>query len=443
LRSEIISREKNKVTILIEVQKENLARKIEETAEELRAKANIKGFRKGRVPRKVLEMHLGIDYIRSEAIEKMLPSYLDSVIKEYELELIADPSLSIETIEPDSPLRITATFETRPEVELPDLETLTVVAKKFNVTDNMVGEAIKRMRENHAGSVPVSDRVSRKGDIVEVEYSVSLEEDMKDSDAKTNEVQKGSVEIGSNSLDPAVSVALEGRSVGDEVEAASVLKTEEKNALYRMKVISISEKVLPELGAEFYEKITGEKDITDEAFRERITRGIQDNFDRDCREMTESNAIRAVAESSQVEVPESLVNIQKEENLKKIRENIKNKTGQELEEYVAVNGLEMEKIEKDAEETALGIVKRSLVMEVLGERENIVVEKNDIDREILDMAESFRIDVEQMRKFYLKQNKDLSELIHRIRIKKTVARILEKAEIQEEEISPGLEEVND
>jgi len=227
LRSEIISREKNKVTILIEVQKENLARKIEETAEELRAKANIKGFRKGRVPRKVLEMHLGIDYIRSEAIEKMLPSYLDSVIKEYELELIADPSLSIETIEPDSPLRITATFETRPEVELPDLETLTVVAKKFNVTDNMVGEAIKRMRENHAGSVPVSDRVSRKGDIVEVEYSVSLEEDMKDSDAKTNEVQKGSVEIGSNSLDPAVSVALEGRSVGDEVEAASVLKTEE------------------------------------------------------------------------------------------------------------------------------------------------------------------------------------------------------------------------
>jgi len=210
-----------------------------------------------------------------------------------------------------------------------------------------------------------------------------------------------------------------------------------------MKVISISEKVLPELGAEFYEKITGEKDITDEAFRERITRGIQDNFDRDCREMTESNAIRAVAESSQVEVPESLVNIQKEENLKKIRENIKNKTGQELEEYVAVNGLEMEKIEKDAEETALGIVKRSLVMEVLGERENIVVEKNDIDREILDMAESFRIDVEQMRKFYLKQNKDLSELIHRIRIKKTVARILEKAEIQEEEISPGLEEVND
>jgi trigger factor len=445
LRSEIISQEKNKVKILIEVQKETLARRIEETAEELRAKANIKGFRKGRVPRKVLEMHLGMDYIRSEAIEKMLPEYLDSVIKEYELDLIADPSLEIDRIEHDSPLRVTATFETRPEVRLPELDSVTVISKTAKVTDHMVDEAIERMRERHASSLPVSDRVSRKGDIVELEYSVTLEGETKDPDGNGKKEQKGTVEIGSDSLDPAVSSALEGQSAGDEVAAEVLLmaegEKEEKKALYRMKVLSVSEKVLPELGAEFYEKITGEKETTAEAFRERITLGIQENFDRDCREMTESNAIVAVTESSEVEIPESLVTIQKEENLKKIRENIKKKTGQELEEYLSANGLEMEKIEKDAEESAVGIVKRSLVMEALGERENIISEKSDIDKEILDMAESFRIDVDQMRKFYLKKNSDLSELIHRIRIRKTVACILEKAEIREEEILLDNEEV--
>ncbi len=444
LRSEIISQEKNKVKILIEVQEETMAKRIEETTEELRAKANIKGFRKGKVPRKVLELHLGMDYIRTEAIEKMLPEYLDSVVKEYELDLIAEPSLEINTLEAESPLRITATFEVRPEVTLPELDTVKVIAKTFKVTDPMVDEAIERMRERHASSLPVSDRSSHNGDIVELEYSVVLEKNTKSLDEGDKKQQKGAVEIGSDSLDPAISTALEGKNAGDEVEAEVMLKAEgeeeEKKALYRMKILSVSEKVLPELGAEFFEKITGEKDTTAEAFRERVAKGIQDNFDRDCRELTENNAIEAVAASSEVDIPESLVKIQKEENLKQIRDNIKNKTGKELEEYISANGLEMEFIEKDAEESAANIVKRSLVMEAVADKENIIIEKGDIETEIANMAESFRVDVDQMRQFYLKKNKDLSELIHKVRIRKTVARILEKAEIQEEEIMVDHEE---
>ncbi|KUL02654.1 MAG: Trigger factor, partial [Synergistales bacterium 54_9] len=114
MRSEIVSQEKNIVKIKVEVPEGEFRESMEKAISELRQKAEIKGFRKGKVPKNILEMRLGKDTIKSEALEKLLPKTLDTLIEEYELELIDTPKVDIETLEEDKPVLMTVTFETRP-----------------------------------------------------------------------------------------------------------------------------------------------------------------------------------------------------------------------------------------------------------------------------------------------------------------------------------------
>ncbi|HQQ11225.1 MAG TPA: trigger factor family protein [Synergistales bacterium] len=150
MRSEIVSQEKNITRIKVEIESKDFQSRVEKTLEEMRSKANIKGFRKGHVPRKVLQMHLGMKTIMAEALEKMVPGVIENIVKEYELDLISEPSLEVGALVEGEPVVMNFVFETRPEVILPELETLEVTRKNVEVTADMVEEAITSLINNAA-----------------------------------------------------------------------------------------------------------------------------------------------------------------------------------------------------------------------------------------------------------------------------------------------------
>lgn len=444
MRSEIISQDKNVTNIKIEIPVEDFRLKINEAVDVLKAKANIKGFRKGHVPRKVLELHLGLDAIRSEALEKLIPEVIDNVVSEYELDLIAEPKVEIVTFEPEKPVEMTLIFETRPEVELPDLETIKISRKNVQVTEKMLDDAIMALRENNADRKPIEDRPSAEGDILEIEYAITVDKEGTGEPGAAPEKQKGTLEIGSSSARKELSDALVGRKIGDNVEADVPVKSEdgseEKIISYSMTVISISEKILPAMDSAFFQKATGESDLSEAAFREKVMERLQDNFRKESMKDAENRAIAALVEGAVLEVPESLVEKQKQAIIDEMAERVKKQTGQSLKEYFAGKGLERAPFEEGSASEALDIVKRSLVLESISDREGILVENSDIEREIHNMSLSFGVPVSQMQQFFLKNNEGIADLVHRVRMRKTVDRIMEKITLEEgisEELNQG------
>jgi trigger factor len=436
LRSEIVSQEKNINRIKVEIEEKTFQAKMEEALEEMRAKANIKGFRKGRVPRKVLQMHLGTKAIMAETLEKMIPDVIENIVKEYELDLISEPSVDVDDVKAGEPLVMTFVFETMPEVVLPELDSLEVIRKNVAVTPGMVDEAISTLRDSAAEREPVTDRSSREGDLLEVVYDMALFEDSPGEASEKSDSQKSMVELSREALPEELFSALLEKTPGDKVEVDVKIPpgdgSDERMLHYKIDVLSVAQKKLPELNGAFYEKVVGQSDLDDEGFRAKIREKLQENILAESLQRAERDALDLLAEKSHVDVPDSLVERQKARILQDLYENVKRRTGKTFEEYIAEEGLQRDKLEAEAVEGAGEIVRRSLVMEALAEREMIHVEKDDLDAEFDEMARSFNVGRDEIKEFFSKRSDDLGDLVHRVRTRKTAKRLMEKVIVREE-----------
>jgi len=435
LRSEIVSQEKNITRIKVEIEEKTFQARMEETLEEIRAKADIKGFRKGRVPRKVLQMHLGSRAIMAETLDRMIPGVVETVVKEYELDLISEPSVEVEDIKIGEPLVMTFVFETMPEVILPELESLEVSRKNVAVTPSMIEEAISSLRDNASEREPVTDRPSMEGDLLEVVYDLALFEEKTSEAPKESDRQKSVVELSREALPEELFSALLDRVPGDRIEVDVRVSPEDdgdkRTLRYKIEVLSVARKILPEMSGPFFEKVVGESDLDEEGFRVKISEKLQENLLAESLQRAEREALDLLVQRSQVDVPDSLVQRHKTRILKNLHENVSRKTGKTFEEYVAQEGLEGEKLEAEAVGGAEEEVRRSLVMDALAEMEMIQVVESDLEDEFGEMARSFNIDRDKIKGFFLKNPDDLADLRHRVRMKKAVKRLMEKVAVKE------------
>ncbi|HOC82322.1 MAG TPA: hypothetical protein PKI39_04870, partial [Synergistales bacterium] len=326
--------------------------------------------------------------------------------------------------------------ETMPEVALPELESLEVSRKNVAVTPSMVDEAISSLRDNASEREPVTDRPSGEGDLLEVMYDLSLFEEKNGEAPQESDRQKSVVELSREALPEELFSALLDRVAGDRVEVDVRVSPkddgDQRTLRYKIEVLSVARKILPELSGPFFEKVVGESDLDEEGFRLKIREKLQENLLAESLQRAEREALDLLVKRSQVDVPDSLVQRHKTRILKDLHENVRRKTGKTFEEYVAQEGLEREKLEAEAVEGAEEEVRRSLVMDALAEAEAIQVEEEDLDGEFGEMARSFNIDRDKIKEFFLKNPDDLADLQHRVRMKKAVKRLMEKVAVSEE-----------
>jgi trigger factor len=443
VRSEIVSQEKNIVKIKVEVPEGEFRESVEETIAELRKKVDIKGFRKGKVPRNILELHLGRETIQSEALEKLLPKTIDTLIEEYELELIDRPKVDIKTLEVNEPLVMTFTFETRPEVELADVTELEVKKRVVDVNDDMIDEAITQVRQSFAEKEPVSDRPVGDSDVVQVEYTQDGESE------ETQEPRKTDIDLSEGHVREEFRKALIGKNVGDQ--AAVEISLEDpgdpdrpaETIRYNLKILSIMEKRLPELGPEFYAMVFGEDVETEEAFREKVREALEARFEAESLENSREEAVARLCEASSVDVPEKLVERQVESLREDEKQRIQQQTGKSREEYFKDIGVNEEEHEKELRQHAENLVKRSLVLESFADMEKIQVEQQDLHQEIHELARSVGVEAEKVQQMLANDKDRLGQLFGKIRYRKTVDRIFEAVQIKEEKATEETEEAKD
>lgn len=436
MKSELLSQEKNIVTIKVTVDQAGYAAQLKKTYAEIAKRVNIPGFRKGKAPKTVLEMRLGKDSIMSQAFEDMLPKVLDEVCAEYDLEPIASPVVDDLDIKEGEDVSFTVKYEVEPEVTLPELSDITVDLPVFAVSESMVDEALENMKKRLSTYKPVN-RPARHGDKVRAAYSLVVKDD-DGKDVLSHEPQIDTFELDNLSMRPEIVEALTGTEAGAkkpaDINVADDYRDKVvagKTAHYEFDVIEVQEPVAPEMNEEFFRKVTAENVHSEEELRATIRENLDKRLKADARTAAENEAIAKITEASQVELPDSMVRRQREHLRKRFEENVKQRTKMSLEEYYKSEGHDLKELEENLEKDARRDVMGYLVVDACAKKFGVSVRKEDLDGEISQMAANYGISSDSIKDMLKKRPEDFENMISQARYRKTLQAIMEKVKVNE------------
>ena len=377
--------DKDRVKLRVEVAPAALEPAIEATYKKWARDIKIPGFRKGKVPRQLIDARVGPDVIREEALREALPDFYREAMKAEDLEAIATPEVEVVEFEPDSAIVFEATVDVRPEFELPDFKTISVEAPSPEVTDTDVDEQLDKLRDRFAELESVG-RAAKRGDFALI--------DLKGS--KNGEPVEGAsapdflYEIGSGNGPPKLDAELEGERPGailkftDEVHIHTDNEPEHDHSHmeeinFTVLLKEVKAKKLPPLDDEFA-KTVGEFDTLD-ALKEDVRTRVTEVKQQMARDELRTTALNALVDAVQLEPPEKLVEEEFQHRLSHFEADLK-AHGMTFDDYGRQAQLTELEIRRDIREQVTRAIKAELILEKVAKDTQIQVEDDEIGQEI-------------------------------------------------------------
>ena len=380
--------EKSTVKVKIDLTAKEWQAAIDAAYEKTKGRYSVPGFRKGKVPKKVLETAYGVGVFYEEAINQAFPKYYSEILeKETSIDAIAAPDIDIEKIS-EKGITMIAIVPVKPEVVFGKYKGIKFDKVEYNVKDEDVEEEMKRLQERNSRMVDVTDREVKDGDSVIIDYSGSV--DGVKFDGGTAEKQ--TLVIGSKTFIPGFEDQVIGMKIGEERDI-NVKFPEEyhaenlkgKDAVFAIKLHEIKVKELPEINDEFIKDAVGAESV--EAYKKETRERLEkQNADRAEREL-EDKMIKKFTEEADVEIPEVLVTNQIDRLVQEMEYRLSYQ-GLKLEDYLKYLGKTMDEFRNGYTEQATEIVKSQLVIEGIIEREEIVATDEDVEARVAEMAKA-------------------------------------------------------
>ncbi len=382
-------KENNRAHFTIEIAEENFEEALQKAYLKMRGRFNIPGFRKGKVPRKIIEMNYGKEIFYEEAINIILPDAYTEAIEELKLEPVDTPDVDIEEIESGKPIIAKIEVTIKPEVKLGDYKSIEIEKVEYNVTDGHIEEELKTIQERNARIIDAGDRPVKEGDILTIDYAGFIGDDQ--FPGGTAEGQQ--LEIGSGQFIPGFEEQLVGKNKGEEVDVVVTFPEkyhaedlQGKEATFKVKIHEIKVKELPELDDEFA------KDVSEFDTLEEYKNSIKERLEKDFKHKeeidNENNLLEKVMEICEVDVPDVMVENQLENELNEFEYRMRMQ-GLNLEQYLQITNSTIESLKAQLMPMAANRVKGDLVLEAIAKAENLEVTEEDIDKELEKMAESY------------------------------------------------------
>ena len=377
---------KSTVNITIDLTATEWQSAISEAYEKNKGKYSMPGFRKGKVPKKVLETAYGEGVFYEEAINIAFPKYYTEILdKEKSIDAVAAPDLDIKNIGKDG-ITMIAVVAVKPEVVIGTYKGINFKKNVYNVKDEEIEEELKRLQERNSRLVEVTDRAVENGDSVIIDYSGSV--DGVKFDGGTAEKQ--TLVIGSNTFIPGFEEQIIGMNIGEDRDI-NVKFPEEyhaenlkgKDAVFAIKLHEIKKKELPEINDEFIKEAVGSESV-DAYKKETRERLEKQNADRAEREV-EDEIIKKVTETSDVEIPDAMIENQIDRMVQEMEYRLQYQ-GLKLADYLKYMDKSMEDFRKDYAEQAAEYVKSQLVIEAIIEREEIQATDEEVEKRVEEMA---------------------------------------------------------
>ncbi|MGN0882247.1 trigger factor [Cloacibacillus porcorum] len=437
MKTEILSQEKNVVEAKAQFTAEEVTKAVESTYKKISKQANIKGFRKGKIPRRTLELYFPKDAVYAETMENLVPDAIDKMIEEYELKLIAEPDVKPGEIKEGEGFEVTVKFEVTPQFDLPNLEEIEVEKTMYETTDEMVEDQVKRIVESRAEMVPTyEERPLTKDDYASVQYDTFLYyED--GSEKKAEEGQKTEIFLGADTMRPEVVEALVGKAPGETVSIELPVEGEEAKkdhvvkSRYEIEVLGIMKKTTPELTDELVIEITQSKHKTTGEFKEEVRKQLEAAAENQSKENLKDTIVNKIAGMVEVDVPMTLIERQKDSIRKQQAERIKRENNMTMEEFFEKSGMNKESYEAELDMAAMNIVKRALVLEAVAEANDIEWTPEELTQEITSIARMSGVDPKKLQDYIYGDRDRLFEMAEKIRNRKTVDYLVTTVKVTE------------
>ena len=380
----------------------------------------VPGFRKGKAPRNIVEKHYGESVLYEEAFNIAAPDVYDEVIKENNIEAVASPEIDITQIGSGKDLVFTAVVTVKPEIKLGKYKGLKVAKKDYPVTDKEIDEHIKEMAEKNARIVSADKRHKlKKGDTAVIDF-----EGFVDGVAFEGGKAEGhSLEIGSGAFIPGFEDQLVGMKIEEEKEIEVTFPEEYfsqelagKPATFKVKLNEIKMKELPEIDDEFAKDVS-EFDTLAE-LKEDVKEHIQEENEKRAKFEEEEEAIKAVVDKTEVEIPRVMVDNEIDGYIKDLETRLSYQ-GLKLDMYLDMMGKNILDVRKEYEEKAENNVRTRLVLEEIFKVEELEVKEEDVNEKLAEFAKSYGRDADEFVKNATEQMKEYvkEELKYTIAVK--------------------------
>ena len=411
--------------LIIEVPAEDFDKAIDEAYEKNKDRFKVDGFRKGKVPREMIEKIYGVGVFYDDAANAVIPEAYAEAAKESGLEIVARPDIQVTKIAAGNPMEFEAIVTLKPEVKLGKYKGVKVEKVEAEVTDEDIEKRLEQDREQNARLVAADDKEIEEGDQAIIDFEGFV-------DDKPFEGGKGEdypLVIGSHSFIDTFEDQLVGKKVGDEVDVNVTFpeqyQAEElagKPALFKVKIKEIKVKELPELDDEFAQEVS-EFDTLDE-YKEDIKKKLQEAKENEAARETESRIIEAIIKDSEMDIPEKMIDTACDQMVEEFARNMQMQ-GIAFEQYLQMTGSTLEQMKEQVKPQAEARVQSSLVLEAIVDAENIEAKDADVDDEILKMSEQYGMEVEKINEML--RDEDRENIKKDICIKKAADLIMDEA----------------
>ncbi|MFT4451456.1 trigger factor [Parvimonas sp. G1425] len=433
MNTKLVSRDEKKIVFTSEISSEAFEASINKVYNKMKSRFNIPGFRKGKAPRKIIELNYGEGIFFEDAVNDLLPDLFEESVKELEIgkDICGMPKIDIEEFDKNKAIVIKFEQELKPVPELGDYKNLVADDVKFEVTDEMVDERVNKERENNARIVSIEDRPVKDMDTVNIDFEGSVE----GVSFEGGKSENYDLVVGSHTFIPGFEEQLIGKNIGDNVDVNVIFPEEYhseelkgKEALFKVKINSIKEKQLPELDDEFAQDVS-EFDTLEE-YRADIKKNLIESAERNALVQKQNNAIDALIESSNVEAPESMVNEEVDKAFRDFAGRIR-QYNMELDNYFKMLNTTEEAVREQLKPEATKRANAELVIDAFAKLENIEVSEEEIDKEIDEFGKNMKVkDFEGFKK-ELKSGEGLEGITASLIRRKAVDHLVSLVKFQE------------
>ncbi len=418
VKVEIMTQKENEVKLKIEMDKLKVNSSLDKIYNDTSYQIKIPGFRKGRIPKNILNLHLGKEYFYDKTAEKLIPECYLEAINKNNIHPINQPEIKVTQIEEDKPLIFEATVQVKPEVKLGSFDKITIQKEDVKVNGTDVNNEIKKIQENLAKLKVVKDRKAKKGDLLVINSEGYIE----GKGIEGSKVEKQIIQLGKN-IPPEFNNELIGCSAGEEKEIKILIpkdvkdkKIAGKEITYKVKVFEVKEKELPELNEDFLKTVGNYKTLDD--FKKDIKDKLKKQVEMINKNNYERKLLEKVTEVCEVKVPKVLIEREVEYMMKSLEEDLKSKD-LSLEDYYKSIKTDEEKVKKEYEIVAEKRIKQELVLDKISQVENLQVTEKEVKDKIKTLAKEMKQDPLKVEATF-KKNNNLDGLKESIKREKVI-----------------------
>lgn len=420
--------EKNTVVLEVEVESEKLAAALDKAYKKVVKKVNVPGFRKGKVPRAILERNYGKEILFDDALDIILPEAYSQAVDEAKIDPIDKPNIDIIQLEGDKPLIFKATVQVKPEVQLGEYKGLEVEKPSAEVTDEDVQKELEKMQQRHAKLNTLDEGNVAQGDVAVIDFEGFVD----DVAFPGGKGEDHPLEIGSGAFIPGFEDQLIGAAI-DEDRDVKVTFPEEyhaadlagKEAVFKVKVKSIKRKEVAPIDDELAKDVSEFETL--EELKTDILNKLKEAAEKNAEASIKNQVVEKAVANAEVEIPEVMIKNRIDMIVNDMAGKLQ-RQGLSLEDYLKFTNTSIEILRAEYEKDAIQGIKADLILEAISKNENITVTDEDLDNQIDKMAKAYNQEPEQIKSILAMQG-NLEFLNASITMEKTVDFLVENAKI--------------